>query len=418
MNALPLNSLLGRRLTLSETFYYYDGPKLFSCESLAGQKYLVFWLGDDDLADRWLYVPVSSSRLNLIRSGGFSLREACLKSEDERVALVVIPFGEFENADIKFVSPENIECEDLPHESAFLRLGTTTLHNQIEDAALKAERIHGDILDFALEADGATRNEISVPALGQSLISVQNVIATLSYSRQGFTARRGRPPELMRNHAELIAVEAFAASFGLRLETRTPTDLFHESKVSLAIEDFLILLQTIGDLTALKALLKEKGPRATAAFMLLLQGFASNGVTVKVSWASARLPGNNLRASVKWRDAATAATILAETIGSSEETFTIFGRLDGVDVHQKSFDIVDMATGDRFTGAITDECLATLNTVAARVPSLCKAELSCKFRMNETTGDVRQYYKLLNTKEMNEKISSAEAALRFEQPES
>jgi len=61
---------------------YYDGPALFSCEDLTGQKYVAFLVEESDEGDRWFLVPISNGRLEQIRAGKLGLRECVQHPED------------------------------------------------------------------------------------------------------------------------------------------------------------------------------------------------------------------------------------------------------------------------------------------------------------------------------------------------
>ena len=48
---------------------YYDGPKLLLRRTSAGQFFLAWWSDADADMERWVYLPVSESRLYQVLSG-------------------------------------------------------------------------------------------------------------------------------------------------------------------------------------------------------------------------------------------------------------------------------------------------------------------------------------------------------------
>ena len=58
-----------------KTYYYYDGPRLFSCEDAQGQKYIGFWVDATDKADIYLYFPVSAQHLADVETGKMALAD-------------------------------------------------------------------------------------------------------------------------------------------------------------------------------------------------------------------------------------------------------------------------------------------------------------------------------------------------------
>lgn len=119
MATLPGGTPLGR-LTVVKVYQYFDGPKLFSCSSATGQHYLAFWLGDETGADRWLYVPISPSRIAELEAGRQTLHESCSNPEDGFVWVVAIPLGTNGRAAATAWDPAQLAKEDLPAEDTYL----------------------------------------------------------------------------------------------------------------------------------------------------------------------------------------------------------------------------------------------------------------------------------------------------------
>ncbi|OHU47361.1 hypothetical protein BKG82_27315 [Mycobacteroides chelonae] len=70
-------------LTIDETFVYYDGPRVFTCLSSAGTRYLCAWAQSSEASDRWLCTSITEPRLRQLRSGEVELREAFTAPEHE-----------------------------------------------------------------------------------------------------------------------------------------------------------------------------------------------------------------------------------------------------------------------------------------------------------------------------------------------
>lgn len=70
-------------LTIDETFVYYDGPKVFTCLSESGTRYLCAWAQSSEFHDRWLCTSITEPRLQQLRSGELELREAFADPECE-----------------------------------------------------------------------------------------------------------------------------------------------------------------------------------------------------------------------------------------------------------------------------------------------------------------------------------------------
>ncbi len=86
MNTTTLSPL--GKLQILEVYEFYDRPVLFACRNQSGSLFLAIWVAEHDGEERWLYAPVSRSRLDAVRSGQIDLREAFASTEDGMLFLV------------------------------------------------------------------------------------------------------------------------------------------------------------------------------------------------------------------------------------------------------------------------------------------------------------------------------------------
>lgn len=399
MRRLPTNTPLGK-LQLLEVYHYFDGPRLFSCTNTAGLRFLAFWLGDERTTDRWLYVPVSHTRLQFARSGGMSLRQLCQSPEDGILWLITLPIDSSEPTSVSPIFPEQLAPEDTPAEDSFLTLETDTLPPIEETAALRAERSRSEVLDIALKPPGARRNEIGARVLGSTLVNTQDLIEAIVYSRAGYKARRGRPPTHLRQASELNAVGVFPSSFGMRLESKVQADIFGDTTLRPALEQMASLISAGLDREHLRAILSELGGRVAARYTVLLNSLAQNNTDIKAEWASPKSPRETQTFSFTWREAQRVADILLTTIDEFTETFTIRCRLDGIDVHTKQFDLLNLETNERITGQILDAFIEAARRAAARVPAEYVATIEQRQEIVAVTGETKEKYSLVSLKEV------------------
>lgn len=54
-------------LQLVEVFVAYDGPRVLSAQSATGQFFLAGWAAEGPEYDDWMFVPISSARLVMVR---------------------------------------------------------------------------------------------------------------------------------------------------------------------------------------------------------------------------------------------------------------------------------------------------------------------------------------------------------------
>lgn len=77
---LPQGTILGD-LTIGTTYDFHDRPVLFTCKNETGMLFLAVLADMSAKGDIWLYVPVSSIRFVLIKTGQIDLHDAFAKAE-------------------------------------------------------------------------------------------------------------------------------------------------------------------------------------------------------------------------------------------------------------------------------------------------------------------------------------------------
>ena len=111
-------------LEIVETYVYYDQPVLFSCKSAAGHLYLAVAVDKNDEHETWLYVRVSTERLNLIRSGTIDLHDAFALPEDSLLLQEIIPYDDQTQPRMEQIQPDQIFEDMLPVPGEFLNFKT------------------------------------------------------------------------------------------------------------------------------------------------------------------------------------------------------------------------------------------------------------------------------------------------------
>lgn len=112
MSVLPADTFLGK-LTIQNTYEYYDKPILFSCQNAAQTHYLVVLLDETDSSDVWLYVALSSHRFNAIHRGEIDLYHAFKEAEDEIVYEVTV-FSSAHPTQIRVLPTDALTQDQLP----------------------------------------------------------------------------------------------------------------------------------------------------------------------------------------------------------------------------------------------------------------------------------------------------------------
>ena len=113
-------------LEIIEIYDYYDQPILFACKNTAGHLYLVVAADEDEQHETWLYVRVSTERLNLIRSGTIDLHDAFADSENRHLLQVNFYYDNLNSPQIQLLESNQIPRDMLPTPGEHLDLETET----------------------------------------------------------------------------------------------------------------------------------------------------------------------------------------------------------------------------------------------------------------------------------------------------
>jgi hypothetical protein len=132
----PYTELLGS-IHLTQTFLYYDGPRLFACQDNTGRIYLSVWIDEDLIHDEWLLAPVSQDRFSLLRAGQIDLR-TLFTDPDGGFAYRVSIDKKSGKADATKVIPGTLDDSSLPQPGQYL---TPPRSDAVRAAAFEVEQI-------------------------------------------------------------------------------------------------------------------------------------------------------------------------------------------------------------------------------------------------------------------------------------
>ena len=386
---LPVGTKLGV-LRLREVFVDYDGPQLFSCSDQAGRHLIAVHAPATSEGDNWLYAYISRHRLQSVRAGLTSLRQAFAQPEDGRIQIVVFDFEGM--ARVKTVIPGELSDNWYPHDSE--RLGDLDEDQLVEGELLPyANAWNGDIspdipdflrnpapmwevspelLNFlrtrrtpvseVARRTGRSvvdlvfkppfdRSEMPASVLGNLLLAAQGAVEAfappLAPGSKGMGAR-----ELSR----LDALPVFPGSFGLRLDAHE-ANLVPNPRLVEALQRLVSLLAAAGDPAKVRVLLRECGPGAAMKFRSFAQAIEKSDADLSVE-VGIPFTEETSSAQVSRRDVAQLVELLNSEAALSQETFVFRGQLVGVTLGTKFFALED---DERIvSGRIAEAALASM----------------------------------------------------------
>jgi len=183
---LPKNTCLGE-LEIEEIYEFYDIPRLFSCKNRLGHIYLVISIEDLDDGWKWLYLPVSDSRLQKIRLGEITLRDSFKNAEEHSVYSVLIHTDDSIMPEVKTVPSQDIPEEWLPEKGERMTLPTSSTSTSFQnsyklDPRFQWNTISDEIIKYVISLTESTQIYIN-PVHGVPYFISNEKISTESSMR-------------------------------------------------------------------------------------------------------------------------------------------------------------------------------------------------------------------------------------------
>lgn len=380
--------LLGK-LKIDEIFYYYEEPQLFSCVSAFENKYLGMLTDSDER--EWLIIPISSSRLALLRSNKISVREAIINLEDDFVWQVKESIDNSLKI-AKQVYIGDLKEEDLPDNDLYLNCENTYMPNLDDDIIKTSIDEHRDIIDISLLPLNRHIKELEFQTLGEVLVNIQQVIYSIALDKE---FKGNRISNKVKEDNSLSAAGTYAASFGIRAKSNKLSDLYNETPLTKNINKFTQLLKVKDNKEELKKLLRQMNPRVSMRYKKLMQCLLKENISFNISLASPN--SYSFKTEFTEKDVENNLKYLLEDFDNNIVNEKARGELFGINIKRKRF-WFQTFDDEIIEGNISDELL---EAITFEVPINAEITLEKETILNELTDEEKYKYKLISISMLN-----------------
>lgn len=357
MKMILPSSILTGHLELIEAFDYYDGPKLFGCTNAAGQRFLGYWVGSNNIGDTYWIVATSKGRYEMVRSGGINLLTAFSNPELGYLYKCNVHFDK-DATDVETLLPSQLPAELLPDADETLSLPTETLPVRFATVELsqKAAATRREVVGIHFDFPG-TREEAPTKNFGKLLLAFQDTLDALGQYREGNPTLRGiiAPEILARTETRLVS--AAGASFAIEINAAQPVDLFGNSLITDVIGEFVEILGIGNDVDRLRDKLFTIKARATSKYRFFLAALLEADSPVKFEWSSPNRQGIQ-SVALDLPTAAGALKTTEEVTRELGETRSAVGYFLGVELPSRSFIAVFRGDENVYRGRLSDAAIA------------------------------------------------------------
>lgn len=357
MTELPIDTPLGK-LELRKVIEYYDFPRLFTCQNSTGQIYFALSTYDDDDELHWIYLPVSSLRLDTIFNGGISLHSAFI--DPEGGFLFSIKSYINKAAEFSYLLPEQISEDDLPEIGYVLAISDEMhVRSSIIDPSHVAKASRRETFNYRIFPEEPKKHEIASRKLGEILSTTQELLDALGQSSQGQASIYGPIALDILEKTKINVSHVFEGSFGIQFIASQFSDLLEQSLISTSIAEFgnVILAADSEDILSNK-LHSLKG-RVASKYRKLLKELSEINSGIELNWGTVQNSGGGVFSLSRDQVRKAYAIVTKISIEMSNE-ITIFGQLIGFNSRSLTYEIESSDDGKKYSGKVTKNARITI----------------------------------------------------------
>lgn len=366
-------------LERTEVYFEHDGPRFFALRSRTLDVHLLaICVDEDEDAEEvsYLYLAMSAERFAQVRGGQIGLRQSFERADPWTIWRVVESYaGDEPTATANATRFQDIPDSDLPLAEARMDLPTPTAPpltiSELSSLAAKSLRTVA-----AVELDTVSHHTTEFPLRGLGLVSesIQETIDALAQEEVGPATEFGPIAASVTADVQMSVYGLRAASFALVLATDTKGGLIDNApKVEATLSRLVDLLESGHDAGSLLAAMRGYGARARRKFTGLLRSVATYGSGLGVAVAPEDKPARAARLTGQEVVRALAAI---DAVEPTERHVRISrGILQGSNTRRSTFELVDMATMNRYAGKVSPEAQAAIDGLRVGTHSYIAADL-------------------------------------------
>jgi hypothetical protein len=387
-------ALVGAPFEHVETYVYYDGRRTFAMRSVGWPDlyYVVNTVDEDDETGDLvtLAVALNGDRFRAMRSGVVPFREVFAGASRGSLFRIDWTWND-DDEPVPAITPmsgADLPPRWLPTATARLSLPTATVEAYEPSKLVALSKAQSRTL-FAVEVEHEGKHSTEFPARNAGELQVAIDGAIVSLAREHVAKGKSKSP--VARELSVSVIELQAASFvlvmaidsaGMVEATDVTSEVFGE------LSSFVEAVASGEGPTVLSALKRHSSKtRNRLRDMLRPLAAVGSGITLSTSIAHTHAVQAVSASPVTVR----AAVELIEKMPPETKYADVRrGVLTGLVLRTQHFEIIDAATGDRYSGAMTDDATAEANGFAVGSESFVTARIRIDTPLTnddeETTG--------------------------------
>ncbi|MCY7332349.1 MAG: hypothetical protein LH649_06745 [Pseudanabaena sp. CAN_BIN31] len=381
-------------LEVLEIYIQFNGARLLACKNQAGKIFLALWVDEEEEYDLWLYMLVSLDRLQAIRTGEISLRQAFIKSEND--FLYELNYSHMTSSwAFEKIALENLDEDYLPLEGSFLKCDPETLPQVISQKVIRnAISKTREIVNLVLQPlSDKYPNEFPASGLGNILAAFQSLMNELNVSK-GKSSGLEAKEIVQKSSFNVFAVSQ--GSFQVELASSFfDADLLGNSIAGDATDKLLNLIRIGSNVNDLQNSILTGNKKIAGKYSTFLKSLITSGTGIRLEWGSPTISrGGCVEANLLLLHETLEVVNRIESLEIRQ--IEIIGDLFKVDKIGWKFGISDLGTNYSYKGDILEE--AKPDARIATISRTYKALIREVPEIIPTTNETKKKHQLLALK--------------------
>lgn len=374
------SDILGK-MSIIESYEYYDEPILFSCRSLTGQIYMSVWANQEEEISYWMYVAISNERFSELRKGHIEIQKIFSEPENNLVYIFICN-REKDFCNLDYKKPSEIPLDWFPNPGDFLEINgshSIEIQKYIDKNTQNIEIVNSlaieatepilevqSIRNLSMISGRSTMNihinpmerfssEAPATLVWKFIEIFQESAYAIGQSKLGNLNAKGPYSSEIKRATELY-LQPFNGSFGLRAIAREPENGENNSIIDDVFNEITDLLNCGSDSSKLNVKLKLLHERAVQKYTQLLEVISSYDSNLNLFWASSDGSKDGY-AEINPYIANEAVKLIKKISDSRELTLLLVGKLDALNMNTRYFSLRDIKNNAKYTGYIVESCL-------------------------------------------------------------
>lgn len=371
-----------KKLFYKEPLLFYDGLQIFVAEDQFSSKYVCTLVEQSDEKDKYLCVPVSSSRLSAVIRGNIELREIYIATESNELFTVEVQTELLHDLPASQINPEELPANWLPDHGFFLNVESSD--NLVITESVERQRA---IIHCHLNPPEArSESKILADNLSQATKLIQRLIKH-AFRRSITSLEKNIRTRLSTPDNYQLEVFAFSeGSFTLHLQSAIPADLVGYVEITKALQIIDRITALVSTPNATVEQVAQLGGHFATAYKDLLKFISDVDTPLEYEWSTPETR-TIVRRRITSAQAKPLYDALIERTDIGSETVELIGKLTKVDEKMKTWRITNEEDDKEYNGESETD-------LAGLIIETQRYKLVCEERLEEERGTGKEFTKL------------------------